>query len=1113
MTLAQRVRVLCFAVSALPLAHAAAAAPNGLIYRDTPDTPADFQAQRVLADDSGYWMLGLANGKGALARYANDATLQYIRYDDYGIGSYGNDALAAPDGGMFLTSATFDFFGDPACDLRRTDAAGAVLWSRQFAGFFGAPCPLLGVDGAGAVWLLPVDGTYRVSADGGSVAGPAPDLNGSRDFAYAVDPVLTQGYWISSAPEQANPTYASLFSIDAGGHVHAMWHAGDLQITFNQLISDRSGNLYAFGSDGSNVFAASFTRAGTLRWSGSFADSGTQSLVAAAGFGSGGAAALDAAGHVYLTDANGPVRSVALPQFSSCAVPERGVACALATTPARDAIVMYNGGSATAAAMLARVHGDGSVQASALGTAAVGSAVALADGSALAGPLLDAGTGGLLPKAFVRYASGGTALAAPQPQAAVRVDGSLVAAAQARDGSEYLLANAPAGPGYTLTRVDPNGARIWKRSFAGGYWIELHGFALDGDRVCWAGAQQIDIDHVTSRAICHAAANGDPQWSYALPAGSQFLAFEQLADGAAESVYLGPYPERALHQVQLDAGGTVVGDHALGSFYEAYADTVSINRSGMTVLCTYVAGGQNIGLFGWSRDGSSLFVAHPPVQAQTQFSQVPEFAVLDADGTTVVKALFGTNDANNNSLWAVQPDGSTRWFKNLASHDYLMPGSIADGRLYAELADFQSADVARYRAQAIALADGRSLWTTELPTRYLIDGRDLGRGAYDSGLHVDAASGKIVQTLGGAVLQVLLFDPRTGQIERSIVQDCDTARRCEPYIAGNVSALSSDMTLRIATGSFDDAAGSQARVYALAATTPAPPLIPAGQSGIDGVWYAPYEAGQGFTIDFFASNRALFMAWFTFDRNGGNTPAAQTWYTLQGSVAPGASGADLALAAADPGAFGSGYVGVRQVGTAFLSFSDCHRGTLSYQFDADTNRGAAGLIDLHRLTESTAMCDAATDAAADNSAPPADGFDALQSGSWFDPANPGQGIEMTIIPRGNGSNGFAFLAWFTFDPLGYADDPSHRHWFTLQGDLSAAAAGHVTLPIVHTIGGTFDLVPTGNSYRVGAAQLTLHGCDSATLDYTFDSSEVAYAFSGASGSIPLQRIGGCAVAP
>jgi len=116
---------------------------------------------------------------------------------------------------------------------------------------------------------------------------------------------------------------------------------------------------------------------------------------------------------------------------------------------------------------------------------------------------------------------------------------------------------------------------------------------------------------------------------------------------------------------------------------------------------------------------------------------------------------------------------------------------------------------------------------------------------------------------------------------------------------------------------------------------------------------------------------------------------------------------------------------------------------------------------------------------------------------------------MSIVPAGNSFGGLVFAAWFTFDPNGQSDDPGHQHWFTLQGNLSAAMSGTVNLPILRTIGGSFDATPTDNTIEVGHATLQMQGCDHARLDYEFDQSGVAHAFAGRSGTTNLVKIGGC----
>ena len=75
--------------------------------------------------------------------------------------------------------------------------------------------------------------------------------------------------------------------------------------------------------------------------------------------------------------------------------------------------------------------------------------------------------------------------------------------------------------------------------------------------------------------------------------------------------------------------------------------------------------------------------------------------------------------------------------------------------------------------------------------------------------------------------------------------------------------------------------------------------------------------------------------------------------------------------------------------------------------------------------------------------------------------------------------------------------------------MSTASNGKVALPIYRIIDGSLDGWPTQNFAQVGHATLTMQGCDIAQLDYAFDTTEVAHAFSGLGGTSHLTKIGGC----
>lgn len=136
-------------------------------------------------------------------------------------------------------------------------------------------------------------------------------------------------------------------------------------------------------------------------------------------------------------------------------------------------------------------------------------------------------------------------------------------------------------------------------------------------------------------------------------------------------------------------------------------------------------------------------------------------------------------------------------------------------------------------------------------------------------------------------------------------------------------------------------------------------------------------------------------------------------------------------------------------------------------------------------------------------APPAGGsFDPDQqglTGSWYEPATSGQGIELEVYPDFVASGtGLVAGAWFTFDgaPAGGVD---RQRWFTFSGNAQSVNPG-VSITIFRNVGGNFDAPPVTTSTMVGSGTLTFSDCATATLAYSFSDG------SGRSGTIPLARI-------
>jgi len=121
------------------------------------------------------------------------------------------------------------------------------------------------------------------------------------------------------------------------------------------------------------------------------------------------------------------------------------------------------------------------------------------------------------------------------------------------------------------------------------------------------------------------------------------------------------------------------------------------------------------------------------------------------------------------------------------------------------------------------------------------------------------------------------------------------------------------------------------------------------------------------------------------------------------------------------------------------------------------------------------------------------------TGSWYEAATSGQGIELEIFPNLVGpGTALAQGAWFTFEgaPAGGAD---RQRWFTLVGNAQSGAAS-VPVTIYRNTGGNFNAAPVTNPTAVGTGSLAFSDCNNGTLDYTFSDG------SGRAGSIPLTRL-------
>ena len=120
------------------------------------------------------------------------------------------------------------------------------------------------------------------------------------------------------------------------------------------------------------------------------------------------------------------------------------------------------------------------------------------------------------------------------------------------------------------------------------------------------------------------------------------------------------------------------------------------------------------------------------------------------------------------------------------------------------------------------------------------------------------------------------------------------------------------------------------------------------------------------------------------------------------------------------------------------------------------------------------------------------------TGSWYEPATSGQGVEVEIFPDlAAPGTGVAQVSWFTFDAT--AGGADHQRWYTLGGQVGSGQPS-AALTIYRNTGGNFVALPITTAQAVGTASLSFDTCATGSLSYTFTDG------SGRTGSIPLTRL-------
>jgi len=1099
------------------------------IFFAAPSLPSDFLPSRVTAVDAeGLWASGTANGYPVLVRYDNSGSIELVRYpypataatvatndQTYALVSY-------PAGGLL----GIDFL-DGICSLRRRDAYGRLLWSAHGGSNWsgGTPDPCvheLRVEGGGNVWLF---GGDRFAPDGTHLPPTPSNPDDLISEDRVADPTSNATYLVGSVGlfDLTLPPFHAKATVEKiGNDGKVIWRAqvptSDYETALYRAFIGSDGNLYAYGlqgaSDGSNLklYGISLTPAGTIRWSHDFPNPGSSLFdkVDSVAMPDGSTAVLYY--HQPPPAGSSTDSSPTLARISATGEMlwqrASGFPSALPSHYCIDSVLRAAGNNDIVAATQCRNGDEGQSDWPIYQSRFDVNGTILYSGSMLSAGstsrfdlsvLADASSLTAINGTLQRLDRNGNALQSPQTTATIPAVSANVAETVAGDGSVFLLTSNGSSKSYAVSAYGRDGNRLWNTALpamtADGAMVSARLIArstdvcavgiLDSAKIaqCYArdtgkALPQIQLSSLTANN------NGAP-FAFRLP-NDQLLVLYAAVDGSA-------------HHALIDIQGHIVHDIPLLNSDESWGYTVvnakgtALIRTGSGVLTKFRADGTRVFSVTNALAGSSV--------GYQMFLSDDDNILLLGNVPVLSAQLLGTN---GNLLWKATPalpfDSSSSFIRATS-----VRFSANDVYIYVYRSTAAGLESDPGYLMKLTLATGDTTWSKAAPYP-----RSL------TPLRTDAPPRLLLDNTGQRVLLLTNYAKKIQLRKFSMLDGSDVALDYENSGVDSFTmyeaALTADGALKIVSDTTDTVTGSAWQINTLTHPFDVPPSIRIDQPGIAGTWYAPYSTGQGFTLDYIAGNNTVFMPWFTFSLTQVNDPSSVKWFTLQGQPGIGNTSVDLGMYVGDaPGAFNSGKTGARKVGTAQLGFDDCSRGTLRYQFDASTNEGVGGTISLTRLTPQISPCllaDGSTQSVSVNAS--TQGFDARQSGSWYDPNTSGQGIELTVIPAGNGSNGLLFGAWFTYDPAGAGNDPLNQHWFTLQGDLAAAYNGKVTLPILQIFGGTLDGMPTRNSSQVGTATLTFSGCAQAQLDYQFDNSAVAHAYARLTGSLHLTKIGGCA---
>ncbi|GMV28513.1 MAG: hypothetical protein AMXMBFR59_06380 [Rhodanobacteraceae bacterium] len=1065
------------------------------------EAPLQLRDLQLSADGNGW----ANDDDGHILRFRNGQVLHAEQPSNFGMPRFSYVTTLLPDGGAVAMT-----YGDSHCELLRFTSEGRLRWRSPHCGEAIATAD-------GTLWIIPNPGDTsslgelrRLGTDGSVIAVPDPtvlhDMQGNFDrrrrlfTVPAGDGLLA----VSAVAASGGGVHASIRRLDRSGNVAWRWQSDErwqadttaAVVTVDGAIVLSGTTPVAAGADTSQLQVARVSPDGRLSWINRATTHATdrgQTVLAHRN----GEVSVHAGGaesfsfQIVRMHADGAVawrRDIDIESFNL-----HGNVPVLTENSNADTIVV--GGNSYGAENSLRY-----VRLSANGERLVnrliaGSGPLRAGDNLLMSESADAwlmqinDQGDLDPSAY-------SSMTVPSPIL-------LAASHSGTDGSEFLLTvdadeDLPRRR-YSTTRVDADGRIAWRRDQIGD--VKSGVLASNAARLCsfTRRARTTEDGYATEagHVECLDVATGEVLWQREIVSATNAIGVVMLPDNRV----LLAYSRYTSHTLDLlDAGGRTLRSEHLGS--NVYR--IHTSRSG------YVAVQLNpdfptedrIAVYGPDLQRRYVITA-----AMMEIGGWPNFHIDENGAVTVYGTVDGSLPLTDvrGIVYHIDPATNRSW-------RVVLPTLQKSG--YA--ARLLSGDDAIYVAQRVSdeLDHGPRPPQAET-TRIVRLDRSSGTLSWSadsentSGLnHVMelSADGERVVSVHGERrrMRVEHYDSRNGQRLAESRKDC-AAAECDPAKLINGSDGVSRLVARIHSGTY----GSGVAVYRQRNFDQPAASTRLDQPGIAGAWWSPYANGEGIAFDWLPASRTLFGAWFTYSTTGGNEPSELRWYTLQANgVGIGARELTLPILETIGGNFAAGpSVSPRQIGSARLTFHDCSKATLAYTFDAEYNDARSGTISLSRLSPAAPSCvlaDGST-APAPGATPPSNGFDARLSGTWFDGATAGQGLQFTVQP-----GGVFFAPWFTFDPVDAANDTGRQHWFTLQGNLADARNGTAELVLVQTIGGRFDSLPTYNANAVGSATLRVQGCDRAELDYRFDDAPGSGAFRGLRGTLQLARAGGCA---